>query len=107
GNSNGNGNIEASTRLNHKDVLVQTQNEHKHDLFVTIRKGGKGGGGGGIGGRGMGRGGGAAAGIIGGGVIGALSRSSVLASSGFSPLPIAVAGDRTVVLPTKFSVIHH
>ncbi|PNX82303.1 hypothetical protein L195_g038332 [Trifolium pratense] len=70
GNSNGNGNIEASTRLNHKDVLVQTQNEHKHDLFVTIRKGGKGGGGGGIGGRGMGRGGGAAAGIIGGGVIG-------------------------------------
>ncbi|XP_045786385.1 glycine-rich RNA-binding, abscisic acid-inducible protein-like isoform X1 [Trifolium pratense] len=70
GNSNGNGTIEASTRLNNKDVLVQTQNEHKHDLFVTIRKGGKGGGGGGIGGRGMGRGGGAAAGIIGGGVIG-------------------------------------
>ncbi|MCI69462.1 hypothetical protein A2U01_0090724, partial [Trifolium medium] len=30
----------------------------------------------------------------------------VLASSGFSPLPIAVAGDRTVVLSIKFSVNH-
>ncbi|CAJ2648242.1 unnamed protein product [Trifolium pratense] len=36
-----------------------------------------------------------------------LVRGSVLASSGSSPLPIAVAGDRTVVLPTKFSVNHH
>ncbi|MCI90876.1 hypothetical protein A2U01_0112170, partial [Trifolium medium] len=29
------------------------------------------------------------------------------ASSGSSPLPIAVAGDQTVVLHTKFSVNHH
>ncbi|MCI29060.1 hypothetical protein A2U01_0050265, partial [Trifolium medium] len=32
---------------------------------------------------------------------------SVLASSGSSPLPIAVAGDQTVVLPIKFNVNHH
>ncbi|PNX80191.1 F-box/FBD/LRR-repeat protein [Trifolium pratense] len=36
-----------------------------------------------------------------------LVRGSVLASSGSSPLPIAVAGDRTAVLPTKFSANHH
>jgi hypothetical protein len=36
-----------------------------------------------------------------------LVRGSVLVSSGFSPLPIAVAGDRTVVLSTKFSVNHN
>jgi hypothetical protein len=88
GNSNGNGNIEASTRLNHKGVLMESQNEYKHELFVTIRIGGIGGGGGGGGGRGgggagggeggrgvaggggKGRAGGAATGIIGGGVIG-------------------------------------
>ncbi|MCI50214.1 hypothetical protein A2U01_0071458, partial [Trifolium medium] len=27
--------------------------------------------------------------------------------NGFSPLPIAVARDRTVVLPIKFSANHH
>ncbi|MCI46057.1 hypothetical protein A2U01_0067297, partial [Trifolium medium] len=32
---------------------------------------------------------------------------SVLASSGSIPLPIAVAEDRTVVIPTKFSINHH
>jgi hypothetical protein len=63
GNSNGNGTIEASTWLNHKYVLVKSQNEHKHDLFVTVRKGR-------IGGGGRGRSGGVGAGIIGGGVIG-------------------------------------
>ncbi|GAU25594.1 hypothetical protein TSUD_260270 [Trifolium subterraneum] len=68
GNTNENGNIEASTRLNLKDVLVKSQNENKHDLFVTVRKGGRGGGGIGRGGRG--RSGGATTGIIGGGVIG-------------------------------------
>ncbi|MCI96128.1 hypothetical protein A2U01_0117428, partial [Trifolium medium] len=36
-----------------------------------------------------------------------LVRGSVLASSGSSPLPIAVAGYRTVVLPTKSSANHH
>ncbi|PNY01266.1 hypothetical protein L195_g024558 [Trifolium pratense] len=72
GNSNGNGNIKASTRLNHKDVLVESQNEHKHELFVTITIGGGGGGRGGAGGGGgggKGTAGGAATGIIGGGVI--------------------------------------
>ncbi|MCI47148.1 hypothetical protein A2U01_0068389, partial [Trifolium medium] len=32
---------------------------------------------------------------------------SVMASSGSSLLPITVAGDRTGVLPTKFSANHH
>ncbi|MCI75705.1 hypothetical protein A2U01_0096974, partial [Trifolium medium] len=32
---------------------------------------------------------------------------SVLTSSGSSLLPIAVAGDRSVVISTKFSVNHH
>ncbi|MCI50386.1 hypothetical protein A2U01_0071630, partial [Trifolium medium] len=36
-----------------------------------------------------------------------LVQGSVLTSSGSSPLPITVAGDRTVVLPTKFSDNHH
>jgi hypothetical protein len=36
-----------------------------------------------------------------------LVRVSVLASGGFSPLPITVAGDRTVLLLTKLSVNHH
>ncbi|MCI55965.1 hypothetical protein A2U01_0077216, partial [Trifolium medium] len=36
-----------------------------------------------------------------------LVQGSVLVLSGFSPLTIAVAGDRTVILPTKFSVNHH
>jgi hypothetical protein len=34
-------------------------------------------------------------------------RGSVLTSSGSRPLPIAVAEDRTAVLPTKFNVNHH
>ncbi|KEH28569.1 hypothetical protein MtrunA17_Chr4g0001921 [Medicago truncatula] len=82
GNLDGNGNIEASTRLNHKDGFVESQNAHKHELSVTIRKGGGGGGhggsgghGSGMGGRGIGRGrsGGAAAGIIGGAVAGGVA----------------------------------
>ncbi|MCI41251.1 hypothetical protein A2U01_0062484, partial [Trifolium medium] len=36
-----------------------------------------------------------------------LIQESVLASSGYNSFPIAVAGDRTVVLPIKFSVNHH
>ncbi|MCI47554.1 hypothetical protein A2U01_0068796, partial [Trifolium medium] len=36
-----------------------------------------------------------------------LVRRSVLTSSGSNPLPIAVAGDRTVVLPTKSNANHH
>lgn len=31
--------IEASTELNNKDVIEESQNEHNHDLSVTIRKG--------------------------------------------------------------------
>jgi len=31
--------IEASTELNNKYVIEESQNEHNHDLFVTIRKG--------------------------------------------------------------------
>ncbi|PNX75361.1 hypothetical protein L195_g031295, partial [Trifolium pratense] len=79
GNLDGKGNLEVSTRLNHKVVLMENNNENKHELSVTIRRGGGGGrGGGGKGGGGSGRGGGrgraagggAAAGIIGAGVIG-------------------------------------
>ncbi|KAK2378508.1 hypothetical protein QL285_066404 [Trifolium repens] len=72
GNLDGNGNIEVSTRLNRKVVLMESHNENKHELSVTIRRGGGGGKGGGRGGGGRGRaaGGGAAAGIIGAGVIG-------------------------------------
>ncbi|MCH86136.1 hypothetical protein A2U01_0006990, partial [Trifolium medium] len=36
-----------------------------------------------------------------------LVRGSVLTSSGFSPLPIAVAGDRTMVLLIKSNINHH
>ncbi|MCI70327.1 hypothetical protein A2U01_0091590 [Trifolium medium] len=36
-----------------------------------------------------------------------LVRGSILASSGSSPLPIAVAGDQTVIIPTKSSTNHH
>jgi hypothetical protein len=36
-----------------------------------------------------------------------LVRWSVLTSSGFSPLQIAVAGDRVVILPTKFNANYH
>jgi hypothetical protein len=68
GNLDGNGNIEVSTRLNRKVVLMESHNENKHELSVTIRRGGGGGKGGG--GRGRAAGGGAAAGIIGAGVIG-------------------------------------
>lgn len=80
GNLDGNGNIEASTRLNHRDGFEESQNAHKHELSVTIRKGGgghggSGGHGSGMGGRGIGRGrsGGAAAGIIGGAVAGGVA----------------------------------
>ncbi|KAI5392316.1 uncharacterized protein LOC127107221 [Lathyrus oleraceus] len=68
-----------STRLNHKVVSMESNNEHRHGLSVIVRKGGgKGGGGGGKGGRGgSGRGravgGGAAAGVLGAGVIGGSS----------------------------------
>ncbi|MCH82316.1 hypothetical protein A2U01_0003119 [Trifolium medium] len=34
-------------------------------------------------------------------------RTKVLTSSDSSLLPIAVVGDRTVILPTKFSANHH
>ncbi|KEH28565.1 hypothetical protein MtrunA17_Chr4g0001901 [Medicago truncatula] len=57
---NGNGNIQVSTRLN-RGVVMMESNEHKHELSVTIRKGG------GIG-RGIGRG--VGGGVIGAGVIG-------------------------------------
>lgn len=78
GSLDGNGNIEVSTRLNHRVAMMES-NEHKHELSVTIRKGGGGKGGGGGGGRGAGGrgrgigrgvGAGAGAGIIGAGVIG-------------------------------------
>ncbi|MCI56557.1 hypothetical protein A2U01_0077808, partial [Trifolium medium] len=36
-----------------------------------------------------------------------LVRRLVLASSGFSLLPVAVAGDQTVVLSTKSNANHH
>ncbi|MCI39123.1 hypothetical protein A2U01_0060353, partial [Trifolium medium] len=36
-----------------------------------------------------------------------LVRGSVLLSNGSSSFPIAVAGDQTVVFPTKFNVNHH
>ncbi|GAU25584.1 hypothetical protein TSUD_260180 [Trifolium subterraneum] len=64
GNLYRNGNIEVSTRL-----IMESNNEHKHELSVTIRKGGgaKGGGGRG-GGFGIGRTGGAAAAGVGAGV---------------------------------------
>ncbi|KAK2378505.1 hypothetical protein QL285_066402 [Trifolium repens] len=39
GNLYGNGNMEVSTRLNHKGVIMESNNEHKHKLSVTIRKG--------------------------------------------------------------------
>jgi len=42
GKLNGNGAIEASIEVN-KDVIEENQNEHNHDLYVTIRKGGGGG----------------------------------------------------------------
>jgi len=51
GNLQGNGSIEVSTRFNHKVVPLESQNEHKYELFVTIRKGR----GGKRGGRGKGR----------------------------------------------------
>ncbi|CAK8574493.1 unnamed protein product [Lathyrus sativus] len=54
GNLYGNGNIDVSTRL------VESNNEYKHELSVTKRKGGRGGGG--RAGRGRGRGGGGRAG---------------------------------------------
>lgn len=57
---NGNGNMEVSTKLNHRVAMMES-NEHKHELSVTIRKGG---------GKGRGIGRGAGAGIIGAGVIG-------------------------------------
>ncbi|KEH28564.1 putative GRP family [Medicago truncatula] len=60
GSLDGNGNIEVSTRLNHRVAMMES-NEHKHELSVTIRKGG---------GIGRGVGAGAGAGIIGAGVIG-------------------------------------
>jgi len=41
GKLDGNGNIESSTKLNHKDVLEKSQNEHNHD--ITIRKARRGG----------------------------------------------------------------
>jgi len=53
---NGNGNIEVPTKLNHRVAMMES-NEHKHELSVTIRKGG-----------GIGRG--VGGGIIGAGVIG-------------------------------------
>jgi len=81
GNLYGNGNIEVSTRLNRKNVIVANKNENQHELSVAIRfstggggKGGGGMGGGGKGGGGKGFGGGvaggAAGGIIGGGIVG-------------------------------------
>lgn len=54
----GNENTKDSTRLNHKVVLVESENEHKHELSITIRKGGGGGRGGGGGGGRRGGGGG-------------------------------------------------
>jgi len=60
GKLDGNGNMEVSTKLNHKVVMMES-NEHKHELSVTVRKGG------GLG-RGIGRG--VGPGIIGAGVIG-------------------------------------
>ncbi|WJX42664.1 hypothetical protein P8452_29872 [Trifolium repens] len=78
GNSYGNGNMEVSKSLNNKNVIIASQNEHKHDLSVTIRHsmrgggggrgGGKGGGGGGKGGGGKGGGGGGRKGGGGGGM---------------------------------------
>jgi hypothetical protein len=69
GNLYGNDNMEVSTRLNHKVVIMESNNEHKHKLSVTIRKGGglRGGGARG-GGFGIGRAGGAAAAGVGAGV---------------------------------------
>lgn len=70
GNLYGNGSIEVSTRLNSKNVIVASKNEHKHELSAAIRfstgGGGRGGGGfsggssqgGGFGGGGGGKGGG-------------------------------------------------
>ncbi|KAL5072340.1 hypothetical protein RYX36_011324 [Vicia faba] len=68
GNLYGNGNIGVSTRL------VESNNEHKHELSVTIRKGGGGGRGGGRGRGGGSRGrffGGRAGGAAATGVVGA------------------------------------
>lgn len=68
GNIDGNGNKGVSTRVNHKVVFMERINEHKHELSVTVRKGGGGKGGGGRGGGfGIGRGAGAAAGVVVGG----------------------------------------
>ncbi|KEH28567.1 hypothetical protein MtrunA17_Chr4g0001911 [Medicago truncatula] len=78
GNLYGNGNIEVSTRLNSKNVIVASKNEHehKHELSdaISFSTGGGGRGGGASEGGGMGGGGGvaggAAGGIIGGGIVG-------------------------------------
>jgi hypothetical protein len=64
GNLYGNGNMEVSTRFNHKVLIMESNNEHKHKLSVTIRKGGGSRGGG----FGLGRAGGAAAAGVGAGV---------------------------------------
>ncbi|PNX79842.1 hypothetical protein L195_g035832, partial [Trifolium pratense] len=89
GNSYGNGNIEVSKSLNNKNVIVASKNEHKHELSVTIRKGGgfggggRGGGGGkrgggfGEGGKGGGKKGGGAAGGFAGGVAGGIIGGAV------------------------------
>ncbi|WJX48675.1 hypothetical protein P8452_35208 [Trifolium repens] len=58
GNLYGNGNMEVSTRLNHKVVIMESNNEQKHKLSVTIRKG-----------FGLGRAGGGAAAGVGTGVV--------------------------------------
>jgi hypothetical protein len=69
GNLYGNGNMEVSTRFNHKVLIMESNNEHKHKLSVTIRKGGGSRGGGARGGGfGLGRAGGAAAAGVGAGV---------------------------------------
>ncbi|CAL5210497.1 unnamed protein product [Lathyrus oleraceus] len=78
GNSYGNSNIQVSTRLNHKNVIVASKNEHKHELFVTTRYstggGGARGGGGGMGG-GTSGGSARAGGVVGGGTSGGSARA--------------------------------
>ncbi|KAI5392315.1 hypothetical protein KIW84_076919 [Lathyrus oleraceus] len=76
GNSYGNSNIQVSTRLNHKNVIVASKNAHKHELFVTTRYS-TGGGGARGGGGGMGTSGGSAraGGVVGGAASGGSARA--------------------------------
>jgi len=76
--------ISSTQALNHHDGFVESRNDHKHELSLTIRKGGGGFGGGGRGGGGFGgagkgggggkggsgRGGGGFGGAVAGGIIG-------------------------------------